>query len=537
MYSVFLVEDEIVTREGIRNSIPWKSTPYTLVGEAPDGEIALPALRDIKPDILITDIKMPFMDGLALARIIKRDQPWIKIIILSGHDEFEYAKQAISIGVEEYLLKPISAQEMLESLEKVSREIEKEKVRLTSIENLKRQVKSSEEIMRDKLLCELVTGQIETVNAIETTRSFGIDLVAAGYVIIIVEIFTTGNDYTQFALVKEIIGNMVKGRDDFLLFTQSIEKLIILAKNISDDSLDEIIYTLAQGIKFEAERNTACSLAIGIGSVVEHIEELIQSYADADKAIRYMRLTGKKNIISAGDMKWNKANDSLPEERDHITGRIQAAGPEDIPVIISQYLEIIGEKSVANVNSSYYAIAYSDIIDSVCCLIEDLLGKPQDVVPEVFDRNHIAEASSSRARFTESARNVIEKWIDFRDSQIHTKHHLQIREAKNYIDEQFSLPDLSLNDVASHVNVSPNHFSTIFSQETGTTFIEYLTSVRIGKAKELLLKNHMKCADIAFEVGYNDPHYFSFIFKKNIGMSPREFRLSQSAGTSAPSRS
>ena len=101
MYSVFLVEDEIVTREGIRNSIPWNGTPYTLAGEAPDGEIALPAIRDIKPDILITDIRMPFMDGLALARIIKRDQPWIKIIILSGHDEFEYAKEAISIGVED----------------------------------------------------------------------------------------------------------------------------------------------------------------------------------------------------------------------------------------------------------------------------------------------------------------------------------------------------------------------------------------------------------------------------------------------------
>lgn len=533
MYSVFLVEDEIVTREGIRNSIPWENTPYTLVGEAPDGELALSALRDIKPDVLITDIKMPFMDGLALARIIKRDQPWIKIIILSGHDEFKYAKEAISIGVEEYLLKPISVQDMLSSLEKVTREIEKEKIRLTSMENLKQKIKSSEDIIREKWLCDLITGQINTINAIETAQNFGIDLIATGYIILIVEIFADSGDYTQLALVKDIIGTMIKERENFLLFPQSVEKLIILGKNISEDSLDDIIYTLSQGLKFETERKTACSVAIGIGSVVEHIEEVFHSYADADKAIRYMRLTGKRNIIGAGDMKWSKADGPLPVESDYITERIRFALHTDIPNIISQYMEIIGEKSDDNGNSSYFAIAYSDIVDSVCSLIEDLQGHPRDVVPEAYVENHIAEASSSRTRFSEIARMMIERWIDYRDSHIHTKHHVKIREAQKYINNEFARPDLSLNDVASYVNVSPNHFSTIFSQEAGETFIEYLTSVRMNKAKQLLLRNNMKCVDIAYEVGYNDPHYFSYIFKKKCGMSPREFRSSEKDGSSS----
>ena len=530
MYSVFLVEDEIVTREGIRNSIPWKTTPYTLAGEAPDGEIALPALRDIKPDILITDIKMPFMDGLALSRIIKRDQPWIKIIILSGHDEFEYAKEAISIGVEEYLLKPISAQDMLASLEKVTREIEKEKLRLTSIETLKQRIKTSEDIIREKWLCDLITGQINAENAIETAGNFGINLTATGYVVMVVEIFTASDDYTQLTLVKEIIGTMIKDREDILLFPLSMEKLVILAKNVSEDSMDDIIYTLAQGIKFETERNTACRLAIGIGSAVEGIEEIIHSYADADKAIRYMRLTGKKNIIGACDIKWNKAKGPLPAESDHITERIHFALHEDIPAIISQYMEIIGEQSAGSGNAGYFAIAYSDISNSVCNLIDDLQGDSREVVPQAYDRNHIDNASSSPARFSEAATSMIEKWIDYRDSHINTKHHLKIREAKKYIDEKFARHDLSLNDVASQVNVSPNHFSTIFSQEANETFIEYLTSVRIGKAKQLLAKSNMKCADIAFEVGYNDSHYFSYIFKKNTGVSPREFRLSEPAG-------
>ena len=104
MVKVFLVDDEIVIREGIRTSFPWENTEYVLVGEAPDGEMALPMIRDTKPDIVITDIRMPFMDGMELCRAIRRLMPWIGIIILSGYDDFEYARQGIQLGVREYLL-------------------------------------------------------------------------------------------------------------------------------------------------------------------------------------------------------------------------------------------------------------------------------------------------------------------------------------------------------------------------------------------------------------------------------------------------
>ena len=138
-----MVDDEIVVREGIRNNIPWEKTVFTLTGEAPDGEMALSMILDTKPDILITDIKMPFIDGLALSRIVKKTMPWIKIIILSGHDEFDYAREAISIGVEEYLLKPVSAEEMLKTLNKISRRIDEEKEEFLSLESLKAHTRTS----------------------------------------------------------------------------------------------------------------------------------------------------------------------------------------------------------------------------------------------------------------------------------------------------------------------------------------------------------------------------------------------------------
>ena len=126
-YKVFLVEDEIVTREGIRDTVDWVAAGYQFCGEAPDGEIALPLINERRPEIVITDIKMPFMDGLQLCRILKETLPDTKIIILSGHDEFKYAQEAIQIGVTEYLLKPIVPQDLLAALRKVARQIDEER--------------------------------------------------------------------------------------------------------------------------------------------------------------------------------------------------------------------------------------------------------------------------------------------------------------------------------------------------------------------------------------------------------------------------
>ena len=148
MYSVFLVDDEPILLEGIRSKIDWESIGLNFVGEATDGEIALSMMQEIKPDILITDVKMPFMNGLELSSAIKKIQPWIKIIILSGHDEFDYAKKAISIGVEDYLLKPFTANEVIESLKKVSIQIDRERTQLSDITKMKQELESKNKIIQ-----------------------------------------------------------------------------------------------------------------------------------------------------------------------------------------------------------------------------------------------------------------------------------------------------------------------------------------------------------------------------------------------------
>jgi len=383
MYKVFLVEDEIVVREGIRNSIPWEKTSYTLTGEAPDGEVALSMILDSKPDILITDIKMPFVDGLTLSRIVKKNLPLIKIIILSGHDEFEYAREAISIGVEEYLLKPVSAREMIKTLEKVSKHIDEEKVGLLGLESLRSQSRSP-----------LVTDGI---------------------------VFPSNN-----------------GRE-------------------GTDGFDP---------------------------------------------------TGLLNID--GDIFFTK---------------LKYAAKKDIDSIVQEYFTMLGNSWGENPIMIYFL--FGEIIVSASKIAEALGGDIKEIVPFSLSHDNIQALISSPDIFSRRVKALLAALIEFRDSHTVGRYQSVIVKAREYIDDNFAASDVSLYSTAAYVGISPNHLSTVFAQETGENFIDYLTRVRIERAKQLLKSTTMKSADIAVETGFSDPHYFSYIFKKNTGLSPREFRLKE----------
>ena len=173
MYSVFLVDDEPIVLEGIRTKIDWESSGFTFAGEATDGEIALSMIHELKPDILITDIKMPFMDGLELSAAIKKTQPWIKIIILSGHDEFDYAKKAISIGIEDYLLKPFTSEDVITSLKKAAAQIDRERTQLSDISKMKEELKTHEKLVQKEFLINLVHGSADMSGLMTRCQELG----------------------------------------------------------------------------------------------------------------------------------------------------------------------------------------------------------------------------------------------------------------------------------------------------------------------------------------------------------------------------
>ena len=212
MYSVFIVDDEVIVREGIRSKIDWENTQFSFAGEASDGEIALSMIQDIKPDILITDIKMPFMDGLELSRMVKKLQPWVRIIILSGHDEFEYAKKAISIGVEDYILKPFTSENLLSSLNKIATSLDKQKQQFTDISRMKSELESSTALIRDKLLSDIVLGTMNSADAVQKATELHINLIARYYIVLISEIHSEQTDSNSLLSAKSRLSSFVARR-------------------------------------------------------------------------------------------------------------------------------------------------------------------------------------------------------------------------------------------------------------------------------------------------------------------------------------
>ncbi|MCL2243478.1 MAG: response regulator [Treponema sp.] len=526
MYKVFLVEDEIVVREGIRNNIPWDQTQYSLAGEASDGEMALSMIQDIKPDILITDIRMPFMDGLTLSRIVKKNLPWIKIIIISGHDEFEYAKEAIGVGVEEYLLKPVSSQEMCKTLDKIAKRIDDEKENLLNIEKLKAQVRSSTDILRDKWLSDFMNGNIPAADAIEQGREFGVDLLARSYIVLAVGIKSPQEKEGQLVPVKIIFQSILEKHDNSIWFQENEKNYIILLKEISDNA-DELAYSIAQALKYEIERKTGNKVMIGIGPKAQRIGEVINSFSTARRIVNYGITHGHSLIADekmlARDEKGFDPSPLLNVNDDMLLTRLKYASKKDVDSIISEYTKILdGDFSE---NKMLIFFIFGEIIVAASKIVEAFGGDIRKIAPYSLNKNDIEGIASSRDFFHEKVKELFYAVIEYRDVHTEGRYQSIIVKSREFIDRNFNSDDISLYSTASYVGISPNYLSTIFAQETGENFIEYLTRVRIEKAKQLLWETAMKNADIAYETGFNDPHYFSNFFKKNTGMSPREFRL------------
>lgn len=520
MYKVFFVDDEAAMRTGIRNNINWDDSNFTLTGEAPDGELALSLMQEIMPDILITDVRMPFMDGIELSRIIKKTMPWIKIIILSGHDEFEYAKQAITIGVEEYLLKPVTSEKLMEVLNEVAIQIEDEKQKL---QNLERLIVDTKKVKVERLLSDLLYGNINVDKALITIEEFDLSIVSDYYLVMLIHIHISSSEsYNSFQLAYACTEAVLNKWAKIIFFRQGSDKMVCVLKGKDEATLEEYAYICAQAVKHEIERNVDCSVSIAIGSIVSKIEDWSKSLANADMAKQYLDLANKKQIISTKDINISGLTPFAEIKKLPTLDKLRYTSKADINKFLEDYFNNFGASSRSSFMFMNYA--FVDILIASSMIIEELSGDISVVISEYSNINSMIASNPSIENITKVIITVLERMIDFRDSVTCSKYGEVISKAQEYIRQNFKQQGISLHSVSKEVNISPNHFSTIFSQETGETFINYITKVRIEEAKNLLRITKMRTSDIAYEVGYNDTHYFSYVFKKNVGMTPKDFR-------------
>lgn len=542
MLKIFLAEDEVVVRETIKRMIPWEELGFELVGEAADGEMALPLLIRQQPDLLITDIKMPFMDGLTLARLAKKEIPGLKVVILSGYDDFNYAKQAIGIGVEDYLLKPITKNALIERLSEIRSRYEHEKTQKEYYEKFQREMQAYEKNNSRDFFEALVGGSMDMMEVYKRAEKLGLDIVAEAYNVLIFtmncdEDFSGQRDeYSSWeAESLELLENFFAGHSSAMLFRSNIFSYGVLLKG-QREAIEENTRACVDEIrKILSRQDGRREWFLAVGQSVERLSQIQKSYHTASRAFS-QRYLYDENILYYDEMETMEHPGGQAETEDNAYLQkvdVNALNPailqkflsnglqEETENFVKDYFYAIGQEPMESLVFRNYVIL--NVRFSVISFIKGL-GCDTNEMESADTEEVLAESGKNMESAIAYAKKMISQAIEIRDQNSGNKNRSILKTAVDFIDSHYMDEEISLNTVANVANVSSNHFSALFSQNMGQTFIEYLTTLRMNKAKELLRCTGMRSSEIAGEIGYKDAHYFSYLFKKTQGMTPSDYR-------------
>lgn len=533
---VFLVEDEMVIRRGIKNSIDWEKEGYIFCGEASDGELAYPMIIKEKPDILITDIRMPFMDGLELCKLVKKELPNIKILILSGYDEFDYAKEAIRLGVTEYLLKPISSGKLLEALNGVSESIRREKEDKDLVRKCMEEMRENTEHEKQKFFEQMIAGNLSMADALETGKKYEMNLSAGMYNLLLFR-FTLGEENRKsgelLGEAEYAIEKLTERLEYVFEFQRGVEGWAFLLMADNEEQMSERVKELSKVLEEIMKNYSTIAYFGGIGQPVARLRELEESFREAERALAARFTMELNRIISVEDIRMAQNVDTLDDIEITSFGEIEKTrtmlekflnnGAEDeIDEFVDVYINELPEENLKSVLMRQYIIMDAYIVMmSFCEKIEGIEGEMQAQSEELKNSMKTIQTLEEIKNYI---RMLLKKIIGVRDTISGRRYSDIIEIAKDQIRKTYMSDEISLNTIAAEVGMSPSYFSSIFSKEMGKTFVEYLTEIRMDRAKELLMCSSMKTSEIGYEVGYKDPHYFSYIFKKTQNCTPKEFR-------------
>ena len=540
MLKTFLVEDEVVIREMIKKMIPWEQYGFELAGEASDGEMALPLILKSKPDLLITDIKMPFMDGLTLCKLVKKELPNIKIVILSGYDDFNYAKQAINIGVEDYLLKPITKNALIERLTEIRSRYEDEKTQREYYEKFHREMQAYEKNSSRDFFEVLVSGSLDMMEVYKRAEKLGLDIVAESYNVLIFtmncnEDFSGQREgYSSWeAESLEMLEKFFTGHPFAMLFRSNVFSYGVLIKGEKNSIRENTRICVEEIRKIFDRKEDNKEWFVAVGESVERLSQIQKSYHSASRAFSQRYLYDGK-VLYYDEMLAMEKKDVTNDDSEYLQKvDVNALNPtilqkflsngllEETENFVQDYFYAIGQEPMESVVFRSYVIL--NVRFSVLSFLKELGCDTKTLEPEDTEKI-LAESGRNMESIIAYAEKLVSQAIQLRDRNSGNKNRSILKTAVDFIDQHYMEEDMSLNKAANAANVSANHFSALFSQNMGQTFIEYLTSLRMDKAKEYLRCTGMRSSEIAGEVGYKDAHYFSYLFKKTQGMTPSDYR-------------
>lgn len=518
MYSVLVVDDELEQRRAVIDRVQWEKAGFTVVGDAENGIEALDLLEQLKPDLILTDIKMPLMTGLELAEQVRALRPVTKFVILSGYDTFEYAREALKYNVVRYLLKPISAAEMTEELGKVKAQMDAEFAQLKaglSEENTKMRLEKTE------LLLPLLLGNGEDMpkEAELLQRASALDLLpqAKAYFVVVVTKFkrrdgTSATSPGHIDFVNHILRKYASAESFFV--NGRIVTLIIGTEEDLDRKMQLPVTELTQS----AEKRLEETCTVGISQTVDKLSLCDLACAQAINARRYTA-DGAGNIryIEDQERRSSAEFENIEKAVYQLEQLLKFGNGEEI----RQFLEALFQENGAD--SGDYLLL--QIMATVQRSMQVLSGQE-----DFFELSQGVPLFGNRLSFRfadEYKREVTELCISARDRIAHSQRKESeaiCDRALQLIREEYKREDLSLTGAAEKLGVSPNYLSALLKKKRDKNFVSLVTEERMKEASNLLLCTTMKIFEISEKCGYSDQHYFSYCFKKYYGESPNKYR-------------
>ena len=525
MYTVYLADDAQLIREGLAETIPWDSLGMNLIGTAEDGRQALKEIRELKPDVVLTDIRMPYLDGLDLIGKIREDHPSCRVVIITGHGEFTYAQSAIQLGVSDFVLKPIDVTSLCRTLGKLTQELDSEKHQQNEVKEMRIQLQQAGEFRLQRQLRRYMMGRTPRQQFLEQMPE---RLVCARAMILVL-------------LQIDNFDNLTAAMDEETIFsmTQRLEQLIAkVGENTSMITVEEssgrylLLFTgawkeeISFGVRSYIRRLRMVEPAIEFTTVTSLLYDRVDCCQEAYEFVR----RGCEYAFQLGSNR-----DIQPEE-------VQSGGTNPLPDIpnvgcvirsistfnkktIREDFELLANDIRQTGHNSYLythmlvSVVYGEIVKlliDINCPIETILDDPLEDYRKILIRTTLDDMLQELYRF-------VARICDFLDKNINANQSVAER-AKAYIEAHYADSGLTLDQVASEMGISPNYFSAQFKQNTGSSFINYLTNVRISHAKEYLKSGNYKTYEVALRCGYENPTFFSTIFKRRTGVSPSEYR-------------
>ncbi len=520
LYRVLLVDDEEDIREGISRKMDWLGLGFSLVGEAANGQDALELAESLRPDVILTDIKMPFMDGLELCRILTDRLPAARFVVFSGFDAFEYAKQAIQMNVVEYILKPINADELSNVLRRLKNQLDRERAERRNVELLRSRYTENLPILRELFYANLLDGRIEPGTERERAAHLDIDLQGEEWAVGLAYIGSDRRDALSTLSVQKLLEeSLTADRCRLTLYNDWVAVIVSLTESFT---IYDLIRVLDRVCTLAASY-LGLTLTVGVGAPCKELSGMARSAAEARTALEYRSMVGRGQVIYIGDLEPDGGQVLTFEEADErtLTAAVRLGSEQEVRDAAAA---LAGKIREANPSAGQYNLFLMELVTHLM----KMTRRSGVGVEEVFGTGFSLPIQDSALPSLEE----LEDWCAERYLRLRTLIRRRqtdsagqtVETAKEYIRQHYAESDLSVEKLCAYLHLSSTYFSTLFKRETGTSFTAYVTTVRMEAAAEAIRGTEEKTYLIAQRCGYEDPNYFSYVFKRHFGVTPTKYR-------------